>query len=158
MSLALEKSDRNLSGADGSPLSVLGKSKVLLENKMKFAKTTVYVIKGLQCNLLGLSELRKLGILAVENIVCKIEVMSIPSSVTTGELSTDCKAFASAPAQSAIPTTCSSMANCRDISRHNLQCLPVPAEAKKIKIKKGRDDPDCNLWHLVREERQSLEL
>ena len=74
LSLALEKSDRVLYGADGSLLSVLGKSKVLLENKMKFAQTTVYVIKGLQCNLLGLSELRKLGLLAVENNVCKIEV------------------------------------------------------------------------------------
>ena len=41
-------------GADGSPLSVLGKSKVLLENKLKFAKTSVYVIKGLQCNLVRL--------------------------------------------------------------------------------------------------------
>ena len=35
-----------MAGADGSPLSVLGKSEVLLENKLKFAKTTVYVIKG----------------------------------------------------------------------------------------------------------------
>ena len=32
LSLALEKSDRILSGADGSPLSILGKSEVLLEN------------------------------------------------------------------------------------------------------------------------------
>ena len=46
-------------GADGSPLSVLGKLEVLLENKLKFAKTTVYVIKGLQCNLLRLSELKE---------------------------------------------------------------------------------------------------
>ena len=46
LSLTLEKSERTLSGADGSPLSVLGKSEVLLENKLKFAKTTVYVIKG----------------------------------------------------------------------------------------------------------------
>ena len=112
---------------------------------MKFAQTTVYVIKGLQCNLLGLSELRKLGLLTVENNVCKIEDMSIPSSVTTGELSTDCTGFASAPEQSVIATTCSFMTNCRGISRHNLQCLPVPAEAEKIEIKKGRDDPDCNL-------------
>ena len=68
MSLALEKSDRVLSGADDSPLSVLGKSEVFLENKLKFVKTTVYVIKGLQCNLLGLKELRKLGLLAVEKM------------------------------------------------------------------------------------------
>ena len=45
LSLTLENSDRILSGVDGSPLSVLGKSEVLLENKLKFAKATVYVIK-----------------------------------------------------------------------------------------------------------------
>ena len=59
LSLTLEISDRILPGADGSPLSVLGKLEVLLENKLKFAKTTVYVIKGLQCNLLRLSELKE---------------------------------------------------------------------------------------------------
>ena len=100
LSLELEKSDLVLSGADGSPLSVLGKSEVLLENKRKFAKTTVYVIKGLQCNLLGLNKLRKLGLLAVENKVCRIEAVSIQSSVTTGELTTDSKGFASASAPS----------------------------------------------------------
>ena len=73
LNLALEKSDRVLSGADDSPLSVLGKSEVFLENKLKFVKTTVYVIKGLQCNLLGLKELMKLGLLAVENNTCRIE-------------------------------------------------------------------------------------
>ena len=88
LSFELEKSDLVLSGADGSPLSVLGKSEVLLENKQKFAKTTVYVIKGLQYNLLGLNELRKLGLLAVENNVCRIEAVWIPCSVTTGELTT----------------------------------------------------------------------
>ena len=62
-----------MSGADDSPLSVPGKSELFLENKLKFVKTTVYVIKGLQCNLLGLKELRELGLLAVENNVCKIE-------------------------------------------------------------------------------------
>ena len=56
-----------------TPLSVLGKSEVFLENKLKFVKTTVYVIKGLQCNLLGLKELMKLGLLAVENNTCRIE-------------------------------------------------------------------------------------
>ena len=127
LSLAIEKSDQNLSGAEGSPLSVLGKSEVLLENKLNFSKTTVYVIKGLQCNLLVLSELRKFGSLAVENNVCKIEDVSISPSVTTGELSTDCKGFASASAPSVIATTCSSMSNCRDISRHKFQCLTVPA-------------------------------
>ena len=112
---------------------------------MKFAKTTVYVIKGLQCKLLGLSELRKLGLLAVENNVCKIEDMSIPSSVTTGELSTDCKGFDSAPAPSVIATTCSSMTNCRDIGRHKFQCLPVPEEAEKVRNGKGLDDFGCNI-------------
>ena len=69
MSLALKKSDRVLSFADDPPLSVLGKSEVLLENKLKFTTTTVYGIKGLLCNLLGLNELRKFGLLAVENYV-----------------------------------------------------------------------------------------
>ena len=73
LSLALKKSDRVLSGADDSPPSVLGKSWVFLENKLKFVMTTVYVIKGLQCNLLGLKELGKLGLLAVKNDVCRIE-------------------------------------------------------------------------------------
>ena len=73
MSIALEKGDRVLPGADDSPLSDLGKSDVFLENKLKFVKTTVYMIKGLQCNLLGLKELKKLGLLAVENNVCRIE-------------------------------------------------------------------------------------
>ena len=73
MSLALDKSDQVLSGADDSLLSVLGKSEVFLENTLKFVKTTVYVITGLQCNLLGLEELKKLGLLVIENNVCRIE-------------------------------------------------------------------------------------
>ena len=44
-----------------------------MENKLKFVKTTVYVITGLQCNLLGLEELKKLGLLVIENNVCRIE-------------------------------------------------------------------------------------
>ena len=133
-----------MAGADGSPLSVLGKSEVPLENKLKFAKTTVYVIKGSQCNLLELSELRKLGLLAVENNVRKIGDVSILSSVTTGELSTDCEGFASAPAPSVIATTCSSMTDCRDIGRHKFQCLTVPAGVEKVENRKGLDDLDCN--------------
>ena len=80
-----------MSGADDSPLSVLGKSEVFLENKLKFVKTTVYVIKGPQCNLLGLKELMKLGLLAVENNICRIEchhhghrVKDCPKKVESG--------------------------------------------------------------------------
>ena len=36
------------------------------------------------------------------------------------------------------------MTNCRYISRHKLQCLPVPAKAEKIKNRIGLDDLDCN--------------
>ena len=89
MSLTLEKSDRVLSGANGSPLSALSKSEVLLKNKLKFAKTIVYVIEGLQCNLVELSKLWNPGLLAVEHNLFKIEDASMLSSVTTGELTTD---------------------------------------------------------------------
>ena len=63
-----------MSGADDSLIPVLGKSEVLLKIKLKFAKTTVYVIKRLQCNLLRLKKLIKLGLLAVENNVCRIKM------------------------------------------------------------------------------------
>ena len=144
LSLALENSGQVLSGADGFPLSVLGKSEVFLENKLKLAKMTVYVIKGLQCNLLRISELKKLVLLAVKFSVCKIEDVSIPSSVTTGELTTDCKGYASAPAPSVLATTCSSMTNGRDINSHKYQCLTVPVAVEKVENRKGLDDPYCN--------------
>ena len=136
LSLTLANSDRVLSGADGSPLSVLGKSEVRVENKLKLAKTTVCAIKGLQCNILGLSELKKLGLLAVKLNVCKIDDVSIPSSVTTGELTTGRKGFASAPSQSVLATTCSCMRNSRDINRHKFQRLTVPAEVEKVENRK----------------------
>ena len=110
-----------------------------MENKLKLAKTTVCAIKGLQCNLLGLSELKKLGLLAVKLNVCKIDDVSIPSSVTTGELTTGRKGFASAPSQSVLATTCSCMRNSRDINRHKFQ-----AEVEKVENRKGLDDIDCN--------------
>ena len=80
-----------MSGAEGSPFSVLGKSDVLLENKLKFTKTTVHINNGSQVNSLGLSKLRKLSLLAVKNNVCKVEDISILSSVNTGEFGTDLK-------------------------------------------------------------------
>ena len=71
-------------------------------------------------------------------------LVSIPSSVTTGELTTDRKGYASAPAPSVLATTCSSMTNCRDIKRHKYQCLTVPVGIEKFENRKGLDDPDWN--------------
>ena len=51
LSVTLEQSDNLLTGAKGSPVSILGKSEVLLKNKLKPVRTIVCVIKGLQCNL-----------------------------------------------------------------------------------------------------------
>ena len=47
LNFVFEKSDRVLFGADDFSLLVLGKSEVFLENKLKFVKIIVYVIKGL---------------------------------------------------------------------------------------------------------------
>ena len=73
LNLRLKKSDRVLSSADGSPLSVLGRSEVLLESKLKSTKASVYVLKGSRFNLLGLCELKNLSLLAIVNAVCKDE-------------------------------------------------------------------------------------
>ena len=73
---------------------------------------------------------------AVENSVCKIEDVSIPSSFTTGEMTTGYKGFSSALAPSVIATICSFMANCRDICRHKFQCLTVPAGVEKVEKRK----------------------
>ena len=73
LELRLERSARVLSGADGTPLSVLGRTEVLLESKLKHTRATVYVLKGARFNLLGLCELRNLSLLAIVNVVCKDE-------------------------------------------------------------------------------------
>ena len=73
LNLRLKKSDRVLSSADGSPLSVLGRSEVLLESKLKSTKASVYVLKGSRFNLLGLCELKNFSLLAIVNAVCKDE-------------------------------------------------------------------------------------
>ena len=69
---------------------------------------------------------------------------STPSSVTTGEMTIDCKSFASAPAPSGISTTCSPITNCKYISRHKFQCRTVPARVEKGKTRKEHYDLDCN--------------
>ena len=79
--------------------------------------------------LTRLSEFKKLGLLVVENNVCKIKVVSILVFGTTGEMTTDCKGFASASASSVTAITCSTI-YCRDIGRHKFQCLPLPAGVK----------------------------
>ena len=73
LNLRLIKSDRVLSGADNSPLPVLGRAEVVLESKLKSTKASVYVLKGSRFNLLGLRELRNLSLLAIVNAVCKDE-------------------------------------------------------------------------------------
>ena len=88
--------------------------------------------------------MRKLGLFAVENSVCKIEDVSILSFVTAGELCTNCKDFASALAPSVIVTICPSMTNCRDIGRQKFQCLADPAGVEKVENRKGLDDIDCS--------------
>ena len=147
--LTLKNSDPVLSCADGFPLSVLGKSEILLENKLKFAKITVCVIKELQCNSLGLSKSRKLGLLAVENNVCKIEDVSTPSSATTDELTTACKDFSSAPASSVIATIVLLWLIVEISTDINFNVYLFQRKLKKLKMGKDLMILAATLWHLV---------
>ena len=54
-----------------------------MENKLKFVKTTVYVIKGLQCNLLGLKELMKLDYLRLKIIRVELNVTTMDIGLRT---------------------------------------------------------------------------
>ena len=73
LALNLCRSDKVLTGADNSQLSVIGKAEVLLESKLKKTSACLYVLKGSKSNLLGLRELKNLSLLAVVNAVSKAE-------------------------------------------------------------------------------------
>ncbi|KAF6023298.1 hypothetical protein EB796_018388 [Bugula neritina] len=73
LALNLHRSDKVLTGADNSQLSVIGKAEVLLESKLKKTSACLYVLKGYKPNLLGLRELKNLSLLVVVNAVSKAE-------------------------------------------------------------------------------------
>ena len=60
-------------------------------------------------------------------------------------MTTGCKGFAFAPAPSVIATTYSSITNCKDFDRHNIQCLLFSAEVEKVENRKRLDDFYCSL-------------
>ena len=70
LGLNLKEPDRHLSGADGSSLKVLGFSRVNIESSYRTTDAPVYVLKGSSCNLLGMTELKNLNLLAVINGMC----------------------------------------------------------------------------------------
>ena len=65
--------DRQLSSADGSQLNVLGACDVRIDSAYNSMNSEVYVLKGAKLNLLGISELMQLNLLAVVNAMCSIE-------------------------------------------------------------------------------------
>lgn len=62
----LQKAKRVLCGPDRQPLKVVGEMTVKLSLKAKSCTHTVYVVRGLQNNLLGLPAVRDLGL--IQNI------------------------------------------------------------------------------------------
>ena len=61
----LVKPTRVLVGAGGSTLRVLGETRARIASKNKSVSATVYVVEGAKRNLLGASQIRELGLLAM---------------------------------------------------------------------------------------------
>ena len=70
LGLSLREPDRYLSGADGSKLAVTGVGDVHIKSTYNAVDTSVYVLDGARQNLLGISELKQLNLLAVINAMC----------------------------------------------------------------------------------------
>jgi len=71
--LHLSKPSKALLGAGGEELDVMGEADVSIRGKLKpnIAVATVYVVEGAKRNLLGIEQIRSLGLLAIVNSVCE---------------------------------------------------------------------------------------
>ena len=67
LNLSLTTPTKCLTGADGSVLDVVGMTDVTIKSTYRSIKTPVYVMRGCRKNLLGLSDIRNLNLLAVIN-------------------------------------------------------------------------------------------
>ena len=73
LNLQLKKVDRQLSSADGSQLNVLRTCDVRIDSTYNSMNSEIYVLKSATKNILGVSELMQLDLLAVVNAMCSIE-------------------------------------------------------------------------------------
>lgn len=67
----LNQPSKLLLSADGSKLDVVGEANVSIKSKHKSIDTTVSVVKGAKRDLLGVEQVRDLGLLAIVNAVCR---------------------------------------------------------------------------------------